>query len=188
MTHRWIINCIATGNFACRIMWNSKYMRLVYTSPAITCFFSCSKSHILSLEAVYLWIIYVYLMLTQWVRSCVRRQSSQAAFLSAAAAGSLTCAIRIQPPKCCESGRKREKKREKRKRLKNGRTLRGEERKGEERAAVCGRLLLQLTRLLIGWPLHKPGSPSALEEKKQRVCMCSPECMEKCIYSSSFRL
>lgn len=39
--------------------------------------FSLSKSHILGFYAVYLRIIYVYLMLTQRVRSGVRRHSSQ---------------------------------------------------------------------------------------------------------------
>lgn len=77
---------------------------------------SLSKSHILGFQAVYLQIIYVYLVLTQWVRSCVRRRSSQAAFLSAAAAGSLTCATRIEPPKCSEWEKKVQR---------NGRALRG---------------------------------------------------------------
>lgn len=74
------------------------------------------------------------------------RHSSQAAFLSTAVAGSLTCAIRIQPPK----GQKK------------GRALRGK----LPCVYICGRLVLRVTPApLIGLMLHKQDSPSALEEK-----------------------
>lgn len=52
-----------------------------------------SQSHSCGLIIVYLQIIYVYLMLTQWMRSVL--WARQAAFLSAPVAGSLACGRRI---------------------------------------------------------------------------------------------
>lgn len=54
---------------------------------------SMSQSHSCGLIIVYLQIIYVYLMLTQWMRSVL--WARQAAFLSAPVAGSLACGRRI---------------------------------------------------------------------------------------------
>lgn len=52
-----------------------------------------SQSHSCGLIIVYLQIIYVYLMLTQWMRSVL--WARQPAFLSAPVAGSLACGRRI---------------------------------------------------------------------------------------------
>lgn len=81
-----VVDCLLCSIFALCLI-NS--LQISFPSSPI----SMSQSHSCGLITVYLQIIYVYLMLTQWMRSAL--WARQAAFLSAPVAGSLACGRRI---------------------------------------------------------------------------------------------
>lgn len=113
---------------------------------------SLSKSHILGSPTVYLRIIYVYLILTQWVRSGVRCQSSELGGLPVH-----YCGCKFGLCQTCSAGELLGAKKQKKKEEK-GRALRGE--------LLYGWLVCELTQLINWMTLHKLDSPSALEEKQ----------------------
>lgn len=103
-------------------------------------------------------------MQTQWVRSCVRLQSSQASFLSTAAARGLTCAKELKG--------KKKKSRE---------CPRPERSCRVWTAAPPADLLPNWTAL------HKPDSPSALEETHTVRGWRATECIRGVVQSGIVR-